>query len=325
MYVQNKFHFAIKRLPRRLSRPTKPTVITTHVNVHRYQKIHKKRSIASAFISGTGPKRVLSQNLRKLIMWTRWARRRRTKRIRTGDIRTQTFLDVSFEFPFSGLEFAHCFSIAVRASTEDEPDSMYQSLQSCLDLRDKYMSLSRQRLGDNPRDYDGVFHGVDEDQHGVAAVPPDSSQDNLQQSATKFKPWVIYPAPPPRHWKKDKEGKTVEINSTVKFTVGDDFDFKKCEIPGEDSRVFELDKSGVYQVFADLSGMFGILRLTSTVLLRSCYHQMRRESPFSMRQLSENIMKISITLSTSSLMGQRKASHSNVSSIFLVLGTCILY
>lgn len=187
------------------------------------------------------------------------------------------------------------------------------------------MSLSRQRLGDNPRDYDGVFHGVDGDQRGVATVPPVLSQGDFEQPTTKFKPWVIYPPPPPRHWKKDKEGKTVEINSTVKSTVGDNFEFKKCEIPGEDSRVFELDKRGVYQVFADLSGMIGILRLTFMALLRLFCHQMRRESPFSRCQLSENIMKISITLLTSSLMDRRKALHLAVSSIFLVLGTCILY
>jgi AMP deaminase len=41
-----------------------------------------------------------------------------------------------------------------------ELKALYDSFWRCLDLRDKYMLKSLQRLGDDPRDHDGVFHGL---------------------------------------------------------------------------------------------------------------------------------------------------------------------
>lgn len=133
--------------------------------------------------------------------------------------------------------------------------SLYQSLQKCLDLRDKYMGRSRQRLGDNPRDHDGVFHGLDEDLQDVTGVRPDVDYEDRKKPPTKFRPWVIYPPPPPPHWHWTDKDNTVEMNSMVNSYVEKDFDFKQCEIPGEDVRTFELDERGVYQVYSEPMGM----------------------------------------------------------------------
>ena len=38
--------------------------------------------------------------------------------------------------------------------------SIFESLRKCLELRDKYMLVSGQRLGFNPKDHDGHFFGL---------------------------------------------------------------------------------------------------------------------------------------------------------------------
>ena len=48
------------------------------------------------------------------------------------------------------------------------------SFARCLELRDKYMNYSLQRLGDNPRDHDGVFQGFPTDIGGANGVRPDA-------------------------------------------------------------------------------------------------------------------------------------------------------
>ncbi|KAG9119340.1 AMP deaminase, partial [Ceratobasidium sp. 392] len=57
----------------------------------------------------------------------------------------------------SELQTSHGQSSAPPLTAELK--ELYNSFQRCLDLRDKYMSVSLQRLGDDPRDYDGVFTG----------------------------------------------------------------------------------------------------------------------------------------------------------------------
>ena len=135
-----------------------------------------------------------------------------------------------------------------------ELQSLYQSLQNCLDLRDKYMGASRQRLGDDPRDHDDVFHGLDEDLQDVNGVRPDVDYTTRKKPPRQFKPWSIYPPPPPPHWQYKDKDKTAEMNEMVKEYVKEEFDYEVCEIPGEDNRAFELDERGVYQVYNDLSG-----------------------------------------------------------------------
>lgn len=151
-------------------------------------------------------------------------------------------------------EVAHCPCRVTDTTMATELRSLYQSLQKCLDLRDKYMRVSRQRLGDNPRDHDGVFHGLDEDLQDVTGVRPDAEYEDRKKPPRTFKPWTIYPPPPPPHWHWRDKDKTVEMNSMVNSYVEKDFEFDHCDIPGEDMRSFEVDERGVYQVYSDLSG-----------------------------------------------------------------------
>ena len=133
---------------------------------------------------------------------------------------------------------------------------LLQSLQKCLELRDKYMIKSLQRLGDDPRDYDGHFKPLGDDYADVSGVRPDvptpSSWDDVESQANAFKPWNIYPKPPPPHWHwKDKE--VVSQDGTK--NDDDDFDFAKCEIPGaHEGWTYSIDMKGVFQVFNDTKG-----------------------------------------------------------------------
>ncbi|EJC98137.1 AMP deaminase [Fomitiporia mediterranea MF3/22] len=130
-----------------------------------------------------------------------------------------------------------------------ELQSLYQSLQKCLDLRDKYMRLSRQRLGDNPRDHDEVFTGLEEDLQDVAGVRPDSKFADRKIRKQEFKPWKIYPKPPPPHW--HWKNKKPAVPDSLEY-ADEEFDFTKCKFPSGDSRGFELDDKGVYQIYEDV-------------------------------------------------------------------------
>lgn len=126
-----------------------------------------------------------------------------------------------------------------------ELKELYTSLQRCLDLRDKYMSVSLQRLGDDPRHYDGTFTG-----------PPttNSASEANKASSTSPKAWKIYPPPPPPHWKfKASNTRTPEISHA--HDDGDvPFEFSSCEIPSQDPWDWEMDEKGVIQVYEDTNG-----------------------------------------------------------------------
>ena len=125
-----------------------------------------------------------------------------------------------------------------------ELQALYSSFQRCLDLRDKYMRLSRQRLEDNPANYDGQF-------------APSSSPTSPAESTT-FKPWKIYPAPPSPHW-KERDPYTEATETTEEIAEREakrrEFRFEEVDIPGLEvvgtKKRFELDGNGVFQVYAD--------------------------------------------------------------------------
>lgn len=138
-------------------------------------------------------------------------------------------------------------------------------------MRDKYIRLSKQRLGDNPRDYDGVFNGVDEDLATPSGVRPDADVDPFQNhnhtttttnTTAMNKPWKIYPRPPPPHWHwKDKTSLSSSGNvhdhdalHSIQQSPEEEFDFSSCEIPASDSLEFAMDRAGVYQVYKNLQG-----------------------------------------------------------------------
>lgn len=115
---------------------------------------------------------------------------------------------------------------------------IYQSFDKCLSLRDKYMQVSLQRLGDNPRDHDGHFQGIDPKIADVSGVRPDadisaytSPGSEVKLPRSPHKPWRIYPKPPPPHW--HWIASTEPVHGRDDTEEGrEEFAFKKCEIPG---------------------------------------------------------------------------------------------
>ncbi|KAF9465293.1 hypothetical protein BDZ94DRAFT_1254187 [Collybia nuda] len=136
---------------------------------------------------------------------------------------------------------------AAEAALTSEYASLFQSFQKCLDLRDKYMCKSLQRLGDDPRDYDGHFRGLDEGQADVSGVRPDANYTEPDAPQRTSEPWKLFPPAPPPHWHwKDQQ----KISSGDDYGAGlDRFSFEKCEIPGVHPWLFEIDDKGVFQVY----------------------------------------------------------------------------
>ncbi|KAK7462414.1 AMP deaminase [Stygiomarasmius scandens] len=133
-------------------------------------------------------------------------------------------------------------------SLNPELAHLFQSLQNCLQLRDKYMFKSRQRLGDNPKDYDGKFRGLDDQHADVCGVRPDTDIATNSPSPYEGR-WRIYPKPPPPHWHwTDK--KQIMTADGRQSPVGE-FNMEDCEIPGADPWEFAIDDTGVYQVYED--------------------------------------------------------------------------
>ncbi|KAF9551283.1 AMP deaminase [Mortierella hygrophila] len=94
-----------------------------------------------------------------------------------------------------------------------ELQSLYTNFQKCLDLREKYMKVSCQRVGDNPIDKDD---------------------------------WAIYPPPPPPSWPiTENKGRVTDGPDSI----GSDFVREECKIPGPCDFVYEMDDTGVYQVY----------------------------------------------------------------------------
>ncbi|KAJ7575108.1 hypothetical protein C8J56DRAFT_1007804 [Mycena floridula] len=129
--------------------------------------------------------------------------------------------------------------------------NIFSSLQKCLSLRDKYIARSLQRLGDNPRDHDGVFPGVDEDMADVSGMRPDADFTHNRPPEQPGEKWKIYPKPPPPHWHWTDKFKVVSSDGDA-VKGNDEFEFSQCEIPGEHPWGFKIDERGVYQVYEDV-------------------------------------------------------------------------
>lgn len=150
---------------------------------------------------------------------------------------------------------AHNLNLVETAITS-ELASLFQSLQRCLDLRDKYMIRSRQRLGDNPKDHDGHFPGLDDGIADVSGVRPDSDFKSNNPPPSPFKPWRVYPPPPPPHWHWTDKEKVVSAEGNSARTDGD-FVFEDCAIPERHSWEFDIDDKGVFQVYENIQGTDG--------------------------------------------------------------------
>ncbi|KAF8349501.1 AMP deaminase [Amanita rubescens] len=131
--------------------------------------------------------------------------------------------------------------------TDSDHSQIFESFRRCLDLRDKYMRKSKQRIGDNPKDYGDHFQGISEDLADVSGVRPDVDFSKNTPPAHSFKPWKIYPKPPPPHWHLTE---TEVVSSERSHVKGDEgFQYEECDIPGPHTWTFKLDEKGVYQVY----------------------------------------------------------------------------
>jgi AMP deaminase len=110
------------------------------------------------------------------------------------------------------------------------------------------MSTSLQRLGDNPRDHDGQFHGLTESTAAVSGMRPDVAPSAPRPTSSDYKPWKIYPTPPGPHWHWKNPNQAV-LKEGHAPPARDDFYYETCEIPGKQDWVFKLDERGVYQVY----------------------------------------------------------------------------
>ncbi|KAL1722966.1 hypothetical protein EV715DRAFT_287007 [Schizophyllum commune] len=125
---------------------------------------------------------------------------------------------------------------------------LFSAFQKCLDLRDKYMLRSNQRLGDNPKDYDGQFKGLDDAHADVSGMRPGTNYatNNPDKVDKPAEPWKIYPTPPPPHWHWRDTAAVHSDNTKV-----EEFRFENCPIPGAHEWDFEIDDRGVFQVYKD--------------------------------------------------------------------------
>ena len=109
-----------------------------------------------------------------------------------------------------------------------ELNSIYTNIQRILDLRHKYIRLSLQQPGDNPKD----------DQN-----------------------WPIYPPPPQPVWDEENNRPLDNAGSGNKWRkpgcdIGEDFDMDEMlPFPGESEMAYRLDDHGVFQVYETAKSM----------------------------------------------------------------------
>ncbi|TFK95642.1 AMP deaminase [Pterulicium gracile] len=131
-----------------------------------------------------------------------------------------------------------------QVDTTNELSSLFDSIQKCLQLRDKYQHRSCQRLGDNPKDYDGKH----QDDFDAINAPLSQAESSTRPACETFGPWPIHPRPPPPHW--HWTDKTKEARS-AHGTHGQDQEARPedLELPGKHPWNFAIDEKGVYQVY----------------------------------------------------------------------------
>ncbi|GAA5928637.1 uncharacterized protein JCM15063_003927 [Sporobolomyces koalae] len=188
---------------------------------------------------------------------------KRRNRTETKEIGGETYVDHGPPHLNPELEDAEEIDEGFTAQNPNEVitaelKALYSSFQRCLDLRDKYMSLSRQRLEDNPANYDGRFDPT--------TSPSYASTSSILPSnlPAEFKQWDIYPPPPAPHWKEmqNAEHDPFAFDSTdtteqiaEKEALRRKFDWNKAlaKVPGKESegkrKRFAIDSNGVYQVY----------------------------------------------------------------------------
>ncbi|KAI5808174.1 hypothetical protein DFH27DRAFT_590182 [Peziza echinospora] len=150
------------------------------------------------------------------------------------------------------------------ATISSELCTIYTNIQKILDIRHKYLRISLQGEGDNPKD------------------------DPC---------WNIYPLPPPPQWveEKDRESFSMTGSQTLNpdagrggaqsamgggfykegrkqgVDIGSDFDFDDCDIPSEDEMEYKLDNMGVYQVYENKTALQADVPVVTIPTLKDYY------------------------------------------------------
>ena len=114
------------------------------------------------------------------------------------------------------------------------------------------MLKSKQRLGDDPRDYDGHFRPIKEEFVGVGHLKPDVDvhRDNIFCEENDRPKWNLYPKPPPPHWHWRKDQVVHNEDGSKALSGNQEFRFEDIAMPEVDSGwSFALDEKGVFQVY----------------------------------------------------------------------------
>lgn len=122
------------------------------------------------------------------------------------------------------------------------------------------MRLSRQRLEDNPANYDGLYSGTP---LSATTIPLPSNDIAPLRDSPNFNPWEIYPPPPSPHW-KERDPYSEATETTIEIEEREakrrEFCWEKVRIPGKEvegkRKGFELDGNGVYQVYSEGTFLF---------------------------------------------------------------------
>ncbi|KAH8676371.1 hypothetical protein BX600DRAFT_454901 [Xylariales sp. PMI_506] len=143
-----------------------------------------------------------------------------------------------------------------------EWSTIFRNIQEILDTRHKYIRLSLQRDGDNPKDDPSwdIYPPPPE----PAWVGPHTSMTQLNTASNSLSNSMVLPSGsstqgPPRSMNdstagvSDSEQKRAPKKRKPGFDIGEDFDTDVLDsLPGPSEFTFRLDDNGVYQVFENM-------------------------------------------------------------------------
>lgn len=131
-----------------------------------------------------------------------------------------------------------------------ELSTIFQSIQKIIDLRHKYIRLSLQRDGDNPKDEPGweIYPPPPQPAWVGPAGPQDTpapmTGNNSMSNST------VLPPPHPTSGVEGYDARRAARKRKPGYDVGEDFDMEEMSpLPPVSEFTYRLDESGVYQVF----------------------------------------------------------------------------
>ena len=135
-----------------------------------------------------------------------------------------------------------------------EVSSIYANIQRVLDIRHKYIRLSLQRSDDNPKDdsswtiYPPPPEPVwDDEQERLVNHQVESSEQSVRGNLDEV------PAKADKYVRNQDTSQSpqspIKKRRKAGHDIGSDFHLEECHIPETSEKSFEMDKSGVYQVY----------------------------------------------------------------------------